>query len=94
MGKGIDLVFQNDILTKIILHANQFSETKFAFYDRCYFEIEHEGQLVTPVGPVRKSEKYYVNTAGDGSKTHVYAYPHLLVEVIPGSDLVSTVTLF
>ena len=41
-----------------------------------------------------KNEKYYVKTAGDGSKTHVYAYPNLLVEIIPQSDLISTVTLF
>ena len=47
--RGLDLVFENDLLAKIILHTNQFADTNFAFYDRCFFELEFEGTMISPL---------------------------------------------
>jgi len=46
---GLDLAFSSggENLEKIILHTNQFSDSYFAFYDRCFFEIDDSQGNIT-----------------------------------------------
>jgi len=47
---GFDLAFSKggEKLEKIILHTNLYADSFFAFYDRCYFEIDGiDGKVTT-----------------------------------------------
>ena len=104
LERGIDLAFdlQTDLLKKIIVHANQYLEPNFGFYDRCFFELHLPGvnQPITPMSqftPFKKVlsrhgdvERYFVNNPPAGGvhmkKTHVYGFEGFLLEVLPETD--------
>ena len=100
--RGLDLVFENDFLTKIILHTNQFADTNFAFYDRCFFELDFEGTMISPLTRFSQIQKppnpkhVYTNPNPNSQikKTHVYRFERFLLEVLPEVDLISALTLF
>lgn len=106
---GFDLAFSQggERLEKIILHTNHYADSYFAFYDRCYFEIDGSGGQVTSLSRFSLSkpildkmlnsndEKYLVKNPTTGArKSHIYQYTRLVVEVIPECDLISSLTIF
>lgn len=109
LSLGIDLGFSNggESLERIVLHTNHLSDSYFSFYDRCYFEIDTRLGKVTSVSrfsTVKEiidnmmsylDSKHLVKNPSSGArKTHVYQYAGLVVEVLPETDLISSLTLF
>lgn len=112
LEKGFDLAFelQTDTLKKVIMHANQYLEPNFGFYDRCSFELNLPG-IDLPITPLScfsalredlskfgDVDRYFVNNPPSGGihmkKTHVYGFEGFLLEVLPETDQISAVTIF
>ena len=105
---GADFMLnRNGVLKKIILHANQYQEPNFGFYDRCFFEIDKpQVSTVSKFSEIKDclrqyggdSVKYYENNPPSGGvflkKTHVYGFNKFLLEIIPETDQICTLTLF
>ena len=64
---GLDIMIENNIVKKIIMHCNNIEDSKFGVYDRCNFEIKLRENFLKEYLDKKEKERKLSNESGKES---------------------------